>query len=84
LVNSFIVSIFISEIKIDTEMDYKVISSSSPETLSSRVMDYIKEGWEAIGSHQVVVTHQQNRFRGTQHTDTISKTEYSQTIVKKS
>lgn len=64
-------------------MEYKVISSTSPETLSSRVMDYIKEGWETVGSHQVIVIKQQNRFRGMEHVDTISTTEYSQTIIKK-
>jgi hypothetical protein len=83
LVNSFIVSIFISEIKIDTEMEYKIIHSGTAESLSNRVMDYIKEGWETVGSHYVVVTHQQNRFRGDQLVDTISTLEYSQTIIKK-
>jgi hypothetical protein len=63
-------------------MDYKVISSSSPESLSNRVMEYVKEGWKPVGGHQAVEIHRQNRFSGTQHMDTTIKVEYSQTIIK--
>jgi hypothetical protein len=63
-------------------MDYKIITSSSPEQLSSRVMEYIKEGWKPIGGHSVVETHRQNRYSGSQHMDTQIKSEYSQTITK--
>jgi len=63
-------------------MDYKIITSSSPEQLSSRVMDYIKEGWKPVGGHSVVEIHRQNRFSGQQHMDTTIKVEYSQTITK--
>lgn len=65
-------------------MEYKIISASSPQGLSVSVTNKIAEGWEPIGSHQVVVTHDQNRYRGTQHVDTTHETEYSQTMIKKS
>jgi len=64
-------------------MEYKVITSGSPEGLTIAVSNAIKDGWEPIGSHQVVTEHSQNRFAGTQHKDTLHKLEYSQTMVKK-
>jgi len=63
-------------------MDYKVITSHSPDQLTNRVNDYIKEGWKPVGGHSVVETHRQNRFRGTEMVDTIIQSEYSQTIIK--
>lgn len=60
--------------------DYKIVSASSPEELSNRVKSYIDNGWQPIGSHCVAEIHKQNRFRGTEHIDTIIKLEYSQTI----
>jgi hypothetical protein len=62
---------------------YKIISSSSPQLLSNTINLLIGEGWEPIGSHQVVVIHSQNRYSGSQHMDTKHETEYSQTMVKK-
>jgi hypothetical protein len=64
-------------------MDYKVIYASSPSELSSKVNQYINEGFEPIGSHQVATIHAQNRFRGDQHVDTKHELEYSQTLIKK-
>jgi hypothetical protein len=64
-------------------MDYKVIYASSPSELSSKVNQYINEGFEPIGSHQVATIHAQNRFRGNQHVDTKHELEYSQTLIKK-
>lgn len=63
-------------------IDYKIVSASSPEGLTSLVNKYTQEGWTPVGSHQVVVNHIQNRFRGTQHVDSVSSTEYSQTLIK--
>jgi hypothetical protein len=63
-------------------MDYKVITSSSPEQLTTRVNEYIKEGWKPVGGHSVVETKRQNRFSGQQHIDTLIHSEYSQTITK--
>jgi hypothetical protein len=64
-------------------MEYKIVSSSSPEGLSVIVTNNINEGWTPVGSHQVVVLHSQNRFSGSQHMDTKHETEYSQTMVRK-
>ena len=64
-------------------MDYKIVTSSNSHTLTENIKLLIGEGWEPIGSHQVVVTHSQNRFRGNQQMDTLHQTEYSQTLIKK-
>jgi hypothetical protein len=64
-------------------MKYKIVSASSPQGLSSTIDLLIIEGWEPMGSHQVVIVNKQNRFRGDQHMDTIYETEYSQTMVYK-
>ncbi len=63
-------------------MDYKIITSGSPEQLSSMVRENMNEGWKPVGGHSVVETHRQNRFSGQQHMDTIIKVEYSQTLIK--
>ena len=63
-------------------MEYKVVSSSSPEGLTRQVNELILNGWKPVGSHTVVETHRQNRFSGTQHMDTRIEVEYSQTMVK--
>ncbi len=63
-------------------MEYKVIYGESPSELSSKVNQYINEGFEPVGSHQVVVLREQNRYSGTQHMDTLHKLEYSQTMIK--
>jgi hypothetical protein len=64
-------------------MEYKIVSSHSPQGLSNTINLLIGEGWEPMGSHQVVVIHSQNRYSGSQHMDTKHETEYSQTMVKK-
>ena len=64
-------------------MEYKIVSSSSPQGLSNSINLLIGEGWEPVGSHQVVIVKNQNRYRGDQHIDTINETEYSQTMIKK-
>ena len=64
-------------------MKYKLITSSSPQGLTNTINLLINEGWEPVGSHQVVITHSQNRFSGTTHKDTTHETEYSQTMVRK-
>ena len=63
-------------------MEYKVIYGDSPSELSSKVNQYINEGWKLLGSHQVVVMRQECRYRGDQLIDTLNKLEYSQTIIK--
>ena len=63
-------------------MEYKVLTSSSPEGLTEKINNLIKDGWKPTGSHQVVEQHRQNRYSGMQHQDTLIKHEYSQTIIK--
>ena len=63
-------------------MKYKIVSASSPQGLSSTINLLIIEGWEPIGSHQVVVIHSQNRYSGMQLMDTKHETEYSQTMMR--
>jgi hypothetical protein len=63
-------------------MDYKVIYSSSPEGLTSKVKESITDGWKPVGGHHVVETHRQNRYSGSQHMDTHIQSEYSQTMTK--
>jgi hypothetical protein len=62
--------------------EYKIIESGSPNSLTREVNELIKEGWTPVGSHQVVIRKEQNRFRGTQHVDTLNDIEYSQTMIK--
>lgn len=64
-------------------MEYKILSSRSPEELSRKVNELIQEGWEVIGGHSVVEVHRQNRFSGSQHMDTRIEVEYSQTLCRK-
>jgi len=49
-------------------ISYEILVSSHPEGLTQKVKEYISNGWSPVGGHQVVVTHVQNRFRGTEHT----------------
>lgn len=63
-------------------MEYIILIGRSAEDLTKKVSEKINEGWKPIGSHHVVIMHEQNRFRGTQHMDTINDLQYSQTMVK--
>jgi len=63
-------------------MEYKIVSSSSPQGLTNTINSLMNEDWTPVGSHQVVVVHSQNRFSGTTHKDTTHETEYSQTMVR--
>lgn len=63
-------------------MEYKIVTSTYSEGLISKVNEWIEKGWKPVGGHSVVETHRQNRYSGSQHMDTIIKTEYSQTIIK--
>jgi len=62
-------------------MIYKVVTASSAEELTKRVNQILMNGaWEVDGSHHVVETHRQNRYRGSDLIDTIITREYSQTM----
>ncbi len=64
------------------DMEYKVLTSSSPEGLTEKVNKYINEGFIPVGSHQVVTQREVNRYSGSQHMDTLITQEYSQTLIK--
>jgi hypothetical protein len=63
-------------------MEYKIATANTASELASKVNDLIKDGWQIVGSHQVLIKHQQNRFRGEQHVDTINDLEYTQTLTR--
>jgi hypothetical protein len=65
-----------------TTMEYKIIEGGSPNEITKKVNDLIKEGWTPVGSHQVVVRREQNRFSGQQHMDTLNTLEYTQTLTR--
>lgn len=60
----------------------KVISAPSVTSLNRRIAELSAQGWEPIGTHQVVTTHAQNTYAGTQHRTTQFTTEYSMTLQK--
>jgi hypothetical protein len=64
-------------------MEYKIVSGGSPSELTTKVNEKINDGWEIVGSHQVVIHREQNRYSGQQHMDTLNQLEYSQTMCKK-
>jgi hypothetical protein len=64
-------------------MEYKIVSGGSPSELTTKVNEKINDGWELVGSHQVVIHREQNRYSGQQHMDTLNQLEYSQTMCKK-
>lgn len=64
-------------------MEYKIVSGDSPNELTNKVNGYIsEEGWTPVGSHQVVIRREQNRYSGQQHMDTLNQLEYTQTLIK--
>ena len=64
-------------------MEYKIVSGGSPSDLTTKVNERLKDGWELVGSHHVVIHREQNRYSGMQHMDTLNQLEYSQTMCKK-
>lgn len=63
-------------------MEYKIIEGGSPHDITKKVNELIQEGWTPVGSHQVVVRREQNRFSGQQHMDTLNTLEYTQTLTR--
>ena len=57
-------------------MEYKIVTSNTSRDLTEKVNAHIEEGWEPVGSHQVVVQRKQNRYSGTQHMDSVYQAEY--------
>ena len=64
-------------------MKYKVVAGSSPNELNFLVNEAIEQGYEPIGSHQVVIRRTQLRYSGMQHKDTLNDIEYTQTMISK-
>jgi hypothetical protein len=62
-------------------MKYQIVTSDSPHELTTKINKLITDGWKPIGSHQVVITREQNRYSGSQHMDTLYKAEYTQTMT---
>jgi hypothetical protein len=63
-------------------MEYKIVSGGSPSDLTTKINERLNDGWKIVGSHQVVIHKEQNRYSGSQHMDTLNQLEYSQTMVK--
>ena len=59
-----------------------ILKDSMISGLTGQIMHWESEGWGVVRSHQVIVTHKQKRFSGTQHKDTIFTHQYSVTIQK--
>jgi hypothetical protein len=64
-------------------MEYKIVYGDSPSDINTKVNEMINNGWELVGSHQVVIRREQNRYSGSQHMDTLNQLEYTQTMCKK-
>jgi hypothetical protein len=64
-------------------MEYKIVYGDSPSEINTKVNEMINNGWEIVGSHQVVIRREQNRYSGSQHMDTLNQLEYTQTMCKK-
>ena len=60
----------------------KVLTAHSVADLNNKISELLKQGWEVVGGHQVVIKHTQNRFAGLQHKDTINELESSITVKK--
>jgi len=60
--------------------NYKILEAASVAGLNVRLQEHIEEGWEPVGSHQVVIEHMQNRFAGNQHKDSVYTHLYSITV----
>jgi len=65
------------------DMEYKILVGESPNELTRLVNEKLNDGWTILGSHQVVIRREQNRYSGQQHMDTLNQLEYSQTMIKK-
>jgi hypothetical protein len=64
-------------------MQYKIVTSKSASGLTEKTNTLLSEGWQVENrSYNVVETHHQMRFSGTQHKDTIIEREYSLAMYK--
>lgn len=63
-------------------MEQKILTSGSPSDLNLQIQVHLNNGWVPVGSHQVVITHTQNRFSGSTLRDTMYSHEYSQSVKR--
>jgi hypothetical protein len=63
-------------------MEQIIITSGSARDLSRNISEMIKEGWEPVGSHQVVERNHILQYSGMQHKRTQIEIEYSQSMRK--
>ena len=63
-------------------MKYKILTDTSASGLNVKVQDMIEIGWKPKGGHKVVEKHHQPKYSGSQHMQTVIRSEYSQTLVK--
>ncbi len=62
--------------------EFKVAIGRYPEELETEVKGLIEQGWKVNGGMNVVTIHEQKRYRGSQHIDTIFKQIYSISMIK--
>jgi hypothetical protein len=62
--------------------EFKILTAHTASELNRQIESHIEDGWSIVGSHQVAVVHEQNRFAGSQHKDTIVEREYSISVKK--
>jgi len=63
-------------------MEFKILTSHTASGLTQQIKEHIFDGFKPVGGHQVVKKHEQLRFSGLQHKDTIIEVEYSQSMIK--
>lgn len=61
------------------KLKYVVLTSRSSSKLTETVNEYIENGWEIVGSHQVVIDSTEKRYQGSQ---TVNQLRYSQTVIR--
>ena len=61
-------------------MEQIVIVAYRADELNTKVKQHIEKGYVPIGGHRVVTFHDQLRYAGNQHKDTVRSSEYSQTM----
>lgn len=59
-----------------------ILTASQASGLQSKIEKAESTGFQSVGSHQVTITHVQNRFAGLQHKDSVYKLEFSITMTK--
>lgn len=65
-----------------TQLDYKIVRSHDPAHLTQQVQLRILDGWETVGSHQVVATLQEYVRAGMEIKRIQYTLEYTQTMIK--